>query len=222
MFDLDGTLLDRDRSLLAFAKNQYQRFNQQLASIEENAFVERLIALDQHGSVWKDQVYQQLLRAFGIKDLHWETLLNDYIRHFCDHSLPFPKMVKTLQTLSNRGFYLGIITNGQYPFQFNNIQSLGIESRMSVILVSAKEGIRKPDSHIFHQAARRLGLKPSDCVFVGDHPEKDVAAAKQAGFRAIWKRNDIYHQPSVYDGMITNLDELNDMNFKEISFKEDR
>jgi len=53
-----------------------------------------------------------------------------------------------------------------------------------VIVISGKEGILKPDAHIYHLAAERLGVPVADCLFVDDF-EENVAGAKAAGMQAL-------------------------------------
>ncbi|NOV02217.1 HAD family hydrolase [Paenibacillus planticolens] len=65
IFDLDGTLLDRQASLEAFVKHQHSRMVE-LQSIDKYKYVNRFIELDQRGYVWKDKVYQQLTQEFGL------------------------------------------------------------------------------------------------------------------------------------------------------------
>jgi putative hydrolase of the HAD superfamily len=40
---------------------------------------------------------------------------------------------------------------------------------------------RKPSKRPFKKAIRILDLKPSEILFVGDAPDKDIKGAKQAG-----------------------------------------
>lgn len=67
IFDLDGTLLDRDASLEKFVEAQYNRLNEWLGHIPESQFAERFIELDARGYVWKDKVYRQLAEEFRLK-----------------------------------------------------------------------------------------------------------------------------------------------------------
>ena len=55
LFDLDGTLLDRDNSVLSFAKNQYDRLKQQLGTISKDLYIKRFIELDDLGikTIWR-------------------------------------------------------------------------------------------------------------------------------------------------------------------------
>lgn len=184
IFDLDGTLLDRDESVKNFIKSQY---NRKLAGqVPKEKFINRFIELDNRGYTWKDKVYQQLVKEFEIK-LTWEELLQDYLAEFKNHCVPFPNLISMLMELKNRNQCLGMITNGRGQFQMDNIEALGINKYFDTIAVSEWEGIKKPDPQIFKRALERLGVSPEDSIFVGDHPENDVKAAQNVGMKAIWK-----------------------------------
>ncbi|PIB55720.1 L-2-haloalkanoic acid dehalogenase, partial [Pseudomonas sp. 2995-3] len=82
LFDLDGTLLNRDASVQNFIDKQYDRLNQFVGHISKDVYMARFIELDQRGYVWKDKVYQQLVEEFQIAEFTWEDLLEDYLREF--------------------------------------------------------------------------------------------------------------------------------------------
>ncbi len=191
IFDLDGTLLDRDSSLKLFIKDQYKRYIKELMHIPEEKYIARFMELDNRGYVWKDKVYNQLLREYAISSLTWEQMLTDYINHFQHHCVPFSNMEYVLKELKNRGFLIGMITNGFTDFQFNNIRALGIDKHIETILVSEQEGIKKPHADIFLRVLQRLKVKAEESIYVGDHPENDVIAARNAGMHAIWKKDSL-------------------------------
>jgi putative hydrolase of the HAD superfamily len=206
LFDLDRTLLDRDTSFAAFAASQYEIFKSRLPGIDERSYVERLIRLDALGSVWKDVVYQRLIAELGITGIMWEELFADFDRRIADHYVPFAGLHDVLTELSH-DYALGIITNGKGEFQQRTINALGIAHHFKAILISEIEGVRKPDAEIFHRALSRLCCEPAEAIYVGDNPEADVRAARAAGLKAIWKRNDAFALP-LADGVIDSLEEL--------------
>lgn len=61
LFDLDDTLLDRTGSLRDFVLWQAKGMLRSDIS-DPNYFV----ALDQHGMVWKDKVYDSIIKEFNI------------------------------------------------------------------------------------------------------------------------------------------------------------
>lgn len=205
-FDLDGTLLNRDASVVKFTNNQYQRLTA-LQHISQEEYVARFIQLDERGYVWKDIVYQKLVEEFNITDMKWHELLQDYVNHFRDDCVPFPYLHDMLRTLKSMQIQLGIITNGQGQFQTENIKALEIEKDFDVILISEYEGIKKPDPRIFYRALEQTNSQAKHSLFVGDHPENDIQAAHHIGMKTIWKRDE--YEGNVLANFIIN--ELNEI-----------
>lgn len=190
LFDLDGTLLDREASVRKFINGQYERLAESVGHIAKDDYISRFIELDARGYVWKDKVYQQMVEEFNITRLEWNDLLNDYIEQFKFHCVPFPNLIRMLEFLKEKSLKLGIITNGKGHFQLENIKGLGIEDYFDTILVSEIEGMRKPNVEIFRKALRNLEVDASQAMFIGDHPDNDVKAAMAAGMIGVWKRDD--------------------------------
>lgn len=207
IFDLDGTLLDRDTSLEVFAAEQYNRLVANLQHIPKDHFIERFIELDARGYVWKDRVYQQLIREFKIEGIDWQILLNDYVTNFKDHCIPFPNLTVMLENLAQQSFRLGMVTNGRSQFQLDNILALGIKDNFEDILISECEGMAKPDPAIFRKALTNLEVSPDEAVYIGDHPKNDIRAAKAVGMKTIWKKGQ-YGSCLDADGEIEDLNEI--------------
>jgi putative hydrolase of the HAD superfamily len=208
LFDLDGTLLDRDASVDRFVSGQYDRLTQHLSHITKNDYIARFIELDCHGHVWKDKVYQALVSEFAIEGINWQSLLEDYEMRFQFHCVPFQFLTEMLNELKEQGYLLGIITNGRSPFQARAIDGLGIREYFDVILISEVERVRKPQVEIFQRAMNRLGVSASDSIVVGDHPEADIVGAKGAMMKTIWKRNLFWTEPKEADAIVDELSEI--------------
>lgn len=183
LFDLDQTLLDRHSSLIRFCQWQAEvqlGFNDELIL----QYIDRFIQLDADGSVWKDVVYTRLKEEFSIP-YTVEFLLNTYIQEFQHFCISFPYVHESIQKLANRGYKIGLVSNGRTPFQEHNFYALGIQQYFSVIIVSEAVGLRKPDSAIFNLACEQLCVTESQSVFVGDNKRVDIEGAIQAGLSAI-------------------------------------
>jgi len=207
LFDLDGTLLDRDSSLLSFVSKQYERIPE-LQAVEKNRFIERFIELDCHGYVWKDIVYQQLIEQFSLQHIDWRLLLEDYLCNFQQHCIGYPNMLRMLKELKNNQIQLALVSNGYGQFQYDNFKALNIDHLFDEILISEWEGLRKPDPAIFLRALHKLDVSAEEAVFVGDHPVNDVRASRDVGMRAVWKRNGQSDQTVDADATIEDLKEL--------------
>lgn len=182
--------MNRDESVTNFIAAQYERLNESLNHIPKEKYIQRFIELDDRGYVWKDKVYKQLINEFSIKGITWDELLQDYLSCFKENCVAFPNLLETLEKLKKDNYIIGIITNGKGKLQMDNIKALGIDKYADIILISDWEGVKKPDPIIFKRALERLDVYPGDCVFIGDHPEKDVKAAQNVGMKGIWKRDD--------------------------------
>jgi putative hydrolase of the HAD superfamily len=156
--------------------------------ISQRRNTSRFIELDYRGYVWKDKVYQKLVEDFHITEITWEHLFLDYLDNF-KNCVPFPNLINMLEELKSKNIALGIITNGKGNFQMENILALGIEKYFDIILISEWEGIKKPDPLIFIKALQLLNVSAKESVFVGDHPENDVKAARSVGMIGIWKKD---------------------------------
>jgi putative hydrolase of the HAD superfamily len=195
LFDLDGTLLDRAGSLMAFLASQHERFAQRLGTADLETWRSRFIALDKNGHVHKSIVYPAVLREFGGDPLADADLLDDYRQRCCEQARAYPGMAQTLAALRERGMKLGIVTNGETGFQMKNIRALGLEAQVDAILISEAEGLRKPHAALFHRAAARLAAMPDQCLFVGDNPEMDIFGAHDAGMKTAW-----FNQNAIWPG----------------------
>jgi len=206
LFDLDDTLLDREASVVYFIEQQYERLRHLFDIVPRDEYVRRFIELDDHGSVTKDIVYRQIESEFGL-DGAWQELLADFKSHFDDYCLNLPGLEQMLDTLQAQNRRLGIITNGPSPFQEQKIEAMGIADYFSVILVSAAEGVRKPDAEIFRRAVTRLDVEPHEAIFVGDNPTADIAGAQAFGMQTIWRRVDHWPCTSA-DAVVEDLARL--------------
>ena len=207
LLDLDGTLLNRDASLKYFLEAQYERLYQYLGHIPIEKYTSRFIELDQRGYVGKDLVYQQLIIELNISGISRESLHLDYINEFSNCCVPFPNLINMLESLKDRSIRLGIITNGKGKFQMDNIKALGIENYFDTILISEREGIKKPNPEIFKRALSKLDAAAYESMYVGDHPENDVLGSKNVGMLAVWKK-DIYWGHAEANFVINDLMDL--------------
>lgn len=127
---------------------------------------------------------------------------------YFDHrhgSLPlFAETVAVLDGLGAR-LVLGLITNGN-----TDAERSGLAGRFDFRLAADDIGRRKPDPRLFHMAAAAADCRPSELVYVGDHPENDVAAPQAAGCRGVWINRAGLPVPAglAPDAVITDLTEL--------------
>jgi putative hydrolase of the HAD superfamily len=187
-FDLDGTLYDRDLLVRDLVKEQFAVFQESLRDVGDTLFAQRIIELDAHGDGNKPELYARVVEEWDLAP----ELAGRLLRHFWES---YPRHCKlsedtstTLHTLRRNGQKLGVITNGTTEWQQQKLGSLGLATFFDTVLISEREGVRKPDRVIFARALERCEVRPHEAVFVGDHPEVDVAGAQAAGLVPVWRR----------------------------------
>jgi putative hydrolase of the HAD superfamily len=188
LFDLDHTLWERDVAVRRLIAAQHAEFPA-LAAVPGEPFVERVITLEDRGVADKRVVYEQVVQEFGLPPFLADALLTHFWANFKNYFEPVPDAFMVLNELRAAGLKTGIITNGGIAAQDAKIAGLGLAPLMDLILVSEREGVRKPDRAIFQRALDRLGMHPNATWFVGDHPEFDVRGAAEAGLTAVWVRS---------------------------------
>lgn len=99
----------------------------------------------------------------------------------------------TVIELYNRGYLLGIIANTITESEIPDwLEEDGLTDYFKEVILSSKVGIRKPDPEIYLEAARRIGVDPSRCAYVGDNPVRDIEGAQVAGYGMMI----IIHEPA--------------------------
>jgi putative hydrolase of the HAD superfamily len=208
LLDLDGTMLDRENSLRVYFHRQVKRLAELVGQIPYMPYIQRYMELEAHGHGDKGEAFDRIEAEFGLANGSGAILLQDYHAHFPDICVPFPRLHQTLAECRRRGWKLGIVTNGRPQSQNPKIDGLGIRDYFDTILISATEGVRKPDAEIFNLALQRLDANAAQTVMVGDNSQADIAGAQGAGIKGIWLRDSYWPVPEKPDAIIDNLDEL--------------
>lgn len=93
-------------------------------------------------------------------------------------------VIAAVERYRSAGMLTGIITNNIAEFGTTWRALIPVDDLFDDVVDSSDVGIRKPDARIFSLACERLGVEPSDAVFIDDH-EGNVAGARAAGLRAV-------------------------------------
>lgn len=187
LFDFDDTLQNRPAAFRRFGAYFLTKYLPSLSDEERERAFETMKALNNSGYVDYIRYFTDMPRAVGMEQpLPAEVLFREYQRVFPMFVQLFDGSEETLRTLRERGYRIGIVTNGPCVQQHRKLDVSGLRPLLDTVLVSSHEGVAKPDAELFHRAAARLGLSPAQCVFVGDHPVNDIGGAINAGMKAIF------------------------------------
>jgi putative hydrolase of the HAD superfamily len=207
LFDFDGTLYDRDAAIVRIAELQFEKFATQFPHVSQSSFVECVVALDKHGHGRVMGFHHRLAEELGFPQRIGDELEAYFRSDYPRCCRMTEDTLATLKTLRDKGIKLGIITNGPSVWQRRKIDAVGIAPLFDTIVISGNEGVEKPDPRIFELATQRLGVLAAESIFVGDHPEADVAGAKGAGLMPVWARKDYWEVP----GDVARIDRISEV-----------
>ena len=91
----------------------------------------------------------------------------------------YPEVLDVLEQLRER-FQLVVISNFDGRLRLI-LQNLGISKYFAHVFISSELGADKPDPEIFRRALNLIHLNGDEVLHVGDDPERDWKAAKEAG-----------------------------------------
>lgn len=196
-FDLDRTLWDFEKNSESALRQLFTELglNQQISDFEDFHSEYK----QQNATLWrkygKGEIKKEFLRSerfratldyFQIEDNPLVERLSDgYVEISPRQTHLFPDAIETLETLSNEGYRLHIITNGFKEVQFIKLDKAKLSPYFDLILCSEEVGHNKPSPHIFQHALKHTGAKTNLSVMIGDDYEVDIAGARNFGMHAI-------------------------------------
>jgi HAD superfamily hydrolase (TIGR01662 family) len=162
-----------------FKESEFLARAQLTRRIEEGAF-----GTENH--IWLEY-FQVLFRACGVPEEHLGRV-GERVRelHRERHLWTFmdPATPAALDRLRDAGYRLAVISNADGRVE-GLIQGVGIRDRFEFVMDSELEGVEKPDPEIFLRACHRMGVAPSEALYVGDLYPVDVLGARKVGMHAV-------------------------------------
>ena len=125
------------------------------------------------------RVFDQI--APSLSELDRDNFFEIAYEHFTEAGVwnLYSEVLDVLEQLRER-FQLGVISNFDGRLRFI-LQNLGISKYFAQIFISSELGADKPDPEIFRRSLKIMRLDANEVLHVGDDPERDWKAAKEAG-----------------------------------------
>ncbi len=187
IFDLFGTLIDN------FTDSEYARVLREMATVLQ-------APADEFSNLWRDTFY---LRTNGSHKTHFES-----IRYICgqigitptdeqvnkasdirlDYSrrvlVPRPVTLPTIRELKTRGYRIGLISDCS-PETPEVWPETAFRNIFDITVFSCVVSLKKPDPRIYLYACEKLGVKPEDCLYVGDGSSNELTGAAFVGMHPV-------------------------------------
>ena len=178
LFDLDGTLIDSAPDL-AGACNE-MRIERGLVPLPYEQ-LRRMVGSGARGMVGVS--FGLLPDSPGYLELRDEFLAR-YEARMTRETKVFEPIVAVLAWLEREGLPWGIVTNKATRFAVPLVAALGLAERAAALVCGDTVAHPKPHRAPLMEAARRLGLAPERCAYVGDD-RRDVDAGRAAGMLTV-------------------------------------
>lgn len=101
----------------------------------------------------------------------------------CFHHM-HPEIIPMLQTLREKGFSIGLITNCYFE-ERDAIRNSLLFGYFDGVCMSCELGLKKPDVDIFRKCTELLEVSPSQCIYVGDGGSYELETAEKLGMKPI-------------------------------------
>lgn len=183
IFDLDGTLADTLESMAYVANEIMQKYGLKTLPTDNFRY---------YSGEGADMLMQRALKDAGDKELiHYEEGRRLYREMFAADPMykvvPYEGMPETLKELKKRGIRLAVCSNKPHPAAVKVIAQL-YGNDFDMVLGQSDAIRRKPAPDGPLMIAGKFGVRPEECMYVGD-TSTDMKTGKAAGMftvGALW------------------------------------
>jgi len=183
MAALKGIVLDMDDTL--YLERDYVRsgFRAVADSLGESRAFDFLWGHFLQGT--RGNTFNLLATELG-RELDVAGLVGQYRSHLPTISM-HPEWPSIIADLRNRGFRLGLISDGPHEAQRRKADALGLDDLLDDVILTGEWGsdFYKPHVRAYETLATRWGVPHESLVYIADNPEKDFVAPNQLGWHSI-------------------------------------
>lgn len=191
IFDLFGTLVDN------FSTKEYQAILAEMSAVLN-------VSVGEFSKLWRESFP---MRVNGTHATHQKSI--DYIcrRLDCkatekqiekaaeirlDYSIktlkPRKDTVPTINQIKAKGYKVGLISDCS-PETPTVWPRTAFANLFDVTIFSCSVGMKKPDPRIYLLATEKLGVRPEDCLYIGDGSSHELTGALKVGMHPVLIRD---------------------------------
>jgi putative hydrolase of the HAD superfamily len=221
-FDIDGTLLDYDYAeregilaffrsdpyLFSFSEQQANEVWKHLSSKYFEGFLANKLSFQEQKRLRMIELFKMV--KINLTNEETDEKFRKYFSFYKENWKAYTDVREVLDKLKEKGYLLGVISNGDYQQQVEKLQRMGVKKYFDCVITSSEVGAAKPDKIIFREACRHTNNAIENCYYVGDRLDTDALGSKLAGMRGIWlNRTDKQQHSEII--VIKSLQELIDV-----------
>ncbi|MBU0635978.1 uridine diphosphate-N-acetylglucosamine-binding protein YvcK, partial [Candidatus Micrarchaeota archaeon] len=188
-FDLDDTLFDTTGQLFVAAQKQAAKamVKAGLPISWKEALNRQLNLLQKRGPM--EPVFERLVEQFDLSEKKKQEIMEIWLWHHYNSPLPkklflLPTVKPTLKQLAKQGIKIIIVSRGLPERQHKKIKVLGLSKLVDWVEIQDQRKPASKKSH-FERGCKKFGLKPSECVSIGDRLHSEIRISNALGMHTI-------------------------------------
>ncbi|MBI2598011.1 MAG: HAD-IA family hydrolase [Candidatus Diapherotrites archaeon] len=185
LFDLDNTLIDFTAMKRASCMAAVTAMVSAGVPLERKKAFEELFALYGVHGIENTKIFQKFLKKF-LGKIDYRILskgISAYRKVQHGFLEPYPGVRSTLVRLKEKSLKLGIITDAPRLKAWVRLAEMNLEDFFDTVVTLDDTKKLKPHKIPFQKAIKELEILPSEILFVGDNPGRDILGAKRAGMK---------------------------------------
>ncbi len=183
IFDLDNTLIDFMTMKRLSCDAAISAMIDAGLNVKKDKAMKELFKLYDKYGLEEKTIFQKFLKKIA-KKVDYEILASGivaYRRVRAGFLEPYPHVGQVLFELKKRGIKLAIVSDAPRLKAWIRLVSMKINHLFDDVVTFDDTKELKPSIVPFNVAFNRLKVKASECLMVGDRPERDIKGAKKLG-----------------------------------------
>ena len=190
IFDLDNTLLD-------FMKMKSSSINAAvLGMISAGMQIDKEKSIKEIYNIYDTKGYehQEVLNEFivnNIGQINYKYLAAGIVEYkkAKEKSLNlYDDVIPTLNMLISMNLKLGIVSDAPSREAWVRLYTLKLHDKFKEVVTFNDTGLYKPAKEPFIRIADKLNVELSECMMVGDWPDRDIKGANQVGMKTAFAK----------------------------------
>ena len=190
IFDLDNTLLD-------FMKMKSSSINAAvLGMISAGMQIDKEKSINEIYNIYETKGYehQEVLNEFIVNNtnqINYKYLAAGIVEYkkAKEKSLNlYDDVIPTLDTLISMDLKLGIVSDAPSREAWIRLYTLKLHDKFKEVVTFNDTGVYKPAKEPFIRIADKLNVELSECMMVGDWPDRDIKGASQVGMKTAFAK----------------------------------
>lgn len=178
LFDLDGTLADTSKDMcnalnIVLSRNKFKTVD--------------CLELKKHISKGAKGMIEYASYING-RPIDSSLLRAEFLQEYSDkcfvHTTMIDDMSKLISHMEKNQILWGIVTNKHSKFANKVLKGLLIDDKVKCIITGDMVSEQKPNPEGLLEASKLAGVKPVECVYVGDD-KRDIIAGRRAGMYTV-------------------------------------